>query len=132
MKFRLKPVEVDAERWFRNGDHSQDYAKDDVGLEDGELRTFTGAERKAKGWEGSVVRYFRKPGMGANRRCLSCQNYMLDHGWIDGPGGGQTVCPGDWVVTCQDGSYLVRKPEQFAVMFEQQHASAVPALKDVT
>lgn len=54
MKFRKKPVVIEATQWFMNGDHPNDYAQDQQGLEGGELRAFTGAERKAKGWEGAL------------------------------------------------------------------------------
>ena len=55
MQFRKKPVVIEATQWGKNGDHPEDYAKDTQGLENGELRTFTGAERKAKDWEGAKI-----------------------------------------------------------------------------
>jgi hypothetical protein len=74
-EFRKKPVTVTASQWFANGDHPADYAEDDVGFENGELRTFTGAERKANGWEGAVVRYFRRPDVDGERRLPALRPY---------------------------------------------------------
>lgn len=91
--------------WNKNGDHPDDYAEDTQGLENGELRTFTGAERKEKGWEGSVVRYFRHPNIEGSTKCLHCGHIAHDHGWIDSGGKGITVCPGDVVITTKSKPY---------------------------
>ena len=61
MKFRKKPVVIEATQWFKNGDHPLDYFFDQDGLENGEMRVFPGSERREKGWEGGVVRYYRHP-----------------------------------------------------------------------
>jgi hypothetical protein len=82
-RFTKKPVTVDAAQWFKNGDHPQDYSKDNEGLEGGELRTFTAAERKANDWEGDIVRYFRHPGVGGETPCKHCGIRMHEHGWIE-------------------------------------------------
>ena len=118
MRFRKKPVEVDATRWFKNGDHPGDYEKDTAGFENGELRTFTGAERKSKGWEGGVVRYFRRPDVAGNLACRHCGRRMNDHGWIDTLEGGHIVCPGDWVITGVKGEHYPCKPDIFEATYE--------------
>lgn len=46
MKFRKKPVVIEATRWFKNGDHPLDYSKDHTGFDNTPLRTFTAAERR--------------------------------------------------------------------------------------
>ena len=61
MKFRKKPVVVEAHQWFKNGDHPDDYTKDQEGLEGGEMRTFSAGYRRARNWEGDVVRTFDAP-----------------------------------------------------------------------
>ena len=43
MKFRKKPVVIEATQWFKNGDHPGDYSRDHDGFENGELRKFSGA-----------------------------------------------------------------------------------------
>jgi hypothetical protein len=118
MKFRKKPVVIEATPWFKNGDHPEDYADDHQGLEGGELRTFTGDERKAKGWEGSVVRYYRTPAMDGGQPCKHCGQLMQDHGWIDTLEGGHIVCPGDYVITGVKGERYPCKPDIFAATYE--------------
>ena len=105
MKYRLMPIVVDAIQWFKNGDHPEDYTNDSVGLEDGNLRTFTGAYRKEKEWEGSVVRYYRTPDMDGQTPCKHCSVIMHNHGWIDTLERGHIVCPGDWIITGVDNEY---------------------------
>ena len=61
MKFRKKPVVIDATQWFKNGDHPLDYSRTHHRLDQGEMREFPPEERKAKAWEGDIVRYFRRP-----------------------------------------------------------------------
>lgn len=119
-KFRKKPVVVEATQWFNNGDHPQDYAKDHDGFENGELRAFTGAERKTKGWEGDVVRYFRHPGVPGDSGCKHehCCASMHVHGWIDTLEGGHIVCPGDWIITGVQGENYPCKPDIFAATYE--------------
>jgi hypothetical protein len=118
MKFRKKPVVIRATQWFKNGDHPADYAKDTQDFEGGELRTFTGAQRRAKGWEGQVVRYFRRPDVDGHRACQKCGNVMHDHGWVDTLEGGHIVCPGDWIITGVKGEIYPCKPDIFAATYE--------------
>ncbi len=118
MKFRKKPVVIEATQWFKNGDHPDDYASDQHGFENGALRIFTGAERKAKGWEGGVVRYYRHPSGDGHEPCKHCGRIMHEHGWIDTQEGGHIVCPGDWVITGVQGEHYPRKPDIFAATYE--------------
>lgn len=99
MKYQLKPLIVDAIQWFKNGDHPLDYANEKVGLENGEIRKWTGAECKANEWEGQVVRYYRNPFHNGKTICGRCGRTMHEHGWIDSGKDSETVCPGDWVIT---------------------------------
>lgn len=112
------PATVRAAVWNKNGDHPLDYAEDTQGLEDGEMRTFTGAERKEKDWEGSVVRYFRHPHVDGELLCPHCGVRMHEHGFIDIPGihSDRVVCPGDYVVTTNDG-YHAMKPAVFEALY---------------
>jgi len=118
MKYRKKPVVIEATQWFKNGDHPQDYAKIVEGLENGEMRTWTGAEAQALGWEGQIVRYYRSPVIDGRGTCRHCAQIMHDHGWIDTLEGGHIVCPGDWVITGVAGEHYPCKPDIFAATYE--------------
>lgn len=108
---------VEAVLWNKNGDHPEDYVSDVQGFENGELRTFTGEERKAKEWEGSFVGYFRHPDIPGTKVCSSCNKTMHEHGWIDRNGpNGITVCPGNYIVSNDFSLYTVN-PEAFKETF---------------
>lgn len=118
MKFRKKPVVIEASQWLKNGDHPLDYIDAHEGLEGGAMRVFTGAERKANGWEGDVVRYYRHPEVGGETPCKHCGVRMHEHGWIDTLEGGHIVCPGDWIITGVHGEHYPCKPDIFAATYE--------------
>jgi len=117
-KFRKKPVVIEASQWFKNGDHPADYEHDQDGMEKGVQRTFSGAERKARGWEGGIVRYYRRPDDSGSRACEHCSKTMHEHGWIDTLEGGHNVCPGDWIITGVKGERYPCKPDIFAATYE--------------
>lgn len=108
MKFRQRPVEIQATRWFRNGDHPED----DTGRMRPEIDVC----------EGAVVRYYRRPEtrFGDEVLCPACGIRYHEHGFIDVPGGGYRVCPGDWIVTENDGERRPCKPD----LFEKTYHSA--------
>jgi hypothetical protein len=83
--------------WNKNGDHPNDYVGDTEGLENGEMRTFSGEYRKERDWEGSVVRRYRHPNVPGTNVCAHCGETLHDHGWIDKED--QEVCPGDVILT---------------------------------
>lgn len=56
MKFRKKPVVIEAAQWFKNGDHPED-----------ERREFIGSNGQPFLGEGSIVRYFRHPAVTPTR-----------------------------------------------------------------
>lgn len=120
MKFRKRPVVIEATQWFKNGDHPLDYSKTHDGFENGELRQFSPGERKANGREGDVVRYFRRPdkAYAGERQCDKCGEIMHVHGWIDTLEGGHIVCPGDWIITGVKGEHYPCKPDIFAATYE--------------
>lgn len=117
-KYRKKPVVVEATQWFKNGDHPLDYSRTHDGLENGELRQFTSVERKAKGWEGDIVRYFRHPDVPGKSACKHCGEAMDNHGWIETLEGGHIVCPGDWIIKGVAGEFYPCKPDIFAATYE--------------
>ena len=107
MRFRKKPVVIEATQWFKNGDHPDD--GDEV---------FTSGEYAGEKYEGKVVRYFRCPNTPGNKRCYQCGKTMHVHGWIDTLEGGHIVCPGDWIITGVKGEQYPCKPDVFAATYE--------------
>ncbi len=93
MKFKKKPVVVEAEQWFS-------------------VSPYDGTQR--------VVDYFRDPHISGDRRCFQpgCPAMMHDHGWMDTPEGGHRVCPGDWIITGIAGEKYPCKPDIFERTYE--------------
>lgn len=124
MKFRKKPVVIDATQWFKNGDHPLDYAEDRPGFHRDETTdellevVITGAHAKAHDWEGQVVRYFRRPDVADETPCRHCGLTMHVHGWIDTKEGGHIVCPGDFVITGVQGERYPCKPDIFSATYD--------------
>ena len=116
--FRKKPVVIEASQWLKNGDHPEDYYYDTDGFDGGELKTFSGEYRKERGWEGSVVGYYRSPELDGQTVCKHCGDIMHNHGWIDTLEGGHIVCPGDWIITGVAGERYPCKPAIFAATYE--------------
>ena len=111
MRFRKKPVVIEATQWFKNGDHPQD----DV------MRPFEDTGKiPAEPREGSIVRYFRRPEpeYSGNTVCRYCGKIMQVHGWIDRREGGHNVCPEDWIVTGVEGEHYPCKPSIFKKTYE--------------
>jgi len=107
-KYRKRPVVIEAEQWFKNGDHSED-----------EIRVITGTDGRMFNSEGKVVRYFRDPGVDGQSTCSHCDKIMHVHGWIDTLEGGHVVCPGDWIITGVAGEKYPCKPDIFAQTYEE-------------
>ena len=107
MKFRKKPVVIEATQWFRNGDHPQDGGE-----------RFESGEFKGGLLEGKVVRHFCHPTVPGTNGCRYCDKKMHDHGWIDTLEGGHIVCPGDWIITGVKGENCPCKPDIFAATYE--------------
>jgi hypothetical protein len=103
--FRKKPVVIQAAQWFKNGDHPLDY---------------TYESERIRGWEGKVVRYFRRPDISGEDACSHCGIRMNDHGWIETLEGGHIVCPGDWIITGVKGERYPCKPDIFEKTYEPE------------
>lgn len=104
MKFRKKPVVIEAHQWFKNGDHPDDNS--------GRMRP------NIEVCEGMVVRYFRHPNISGDEVCSKCGEMMNVHGWIDTLEDGHNVCPGDWIITGVKGERYPCKPDIFAATYE--------------
>ena len=104
MKYRKKPVVIEAHQWFKNGDHPED-------------GTAESAER-ALSHEGLVVRYYRNPKHYGQDPCPECGVLYHAHGWIDTLEDGHRVCPGDWIITGVQGERYPCKPDIFEATYE--------------
>ena len=133
-KFIKLAETVEAHRWFKNGDHPGDYAKDREGFKDGEpgVHVYTADFCREHQWEGEVVRYFRRPDVKGTDIChrLGCGRTMHDHGWIDQGGEGDVVCPGKWVVG-DHPPYLVLSHGTMMAGYEQVSGLKTPAKEAV-
>lgn len=109
MKYRKKPVVIDATQWFKNGDHPEDYPNRFVGR-------WEGIERADA--EGLIVRHHRQPNVPGADACAKCSAIMHVHGWVDTLEGGHIVCPGDWIITGIAGEYYPCKPDIFNATYE--------------
>jgi hypothetical protein len=117
MKYRKKPVVIDATQWFKNGDHPDDGDErfpPKTALSDAR---YTG-EFAGELYEGKLVRYFRRPDVSGDRACQHCSLTMHVHGWIDTKEGGHIVCPGDWIIQGVKGEFYPCKPDIFAATYE--------------
>lgn len=107
-KYRKRPIVIEAEQWFKNGDHSGDACY-----------PITSDEGTCFMSEGKIVRYYRTPDGDSHDTCKNCANKMYQHGWIDTLEGGYIVCPGDFIVTGLISGYVTCKPEVFALEYER-------------
>ena len=118
--FTKRPVTITADRWFRNGDHPDDYAKPVQGFEHGHPFTYSPQHQRLNNWEGQVVRYLRSPGEDYDEECLClyCLEATRIHGWVDTLEGDHIVCPGDWIVTGAQGERYPVKPAIFEATYD--------------
>jgi len=107
MRFKKKPVIIEATQWFKNGDHPQDGHP-----------WVSNTEGDPVPVEGKVVRYFRSPQVKGDKTCAMCNNIFHDHGWVDTLEGGHIVCLGDWIITGVKGEHYPCKPDIFAMTYE--------------
>jgi hypothetical protein len=110
MKFRKKPIVVEATQWFKNGDHPEDHCEL-VSVDQGEALALT---------DGKVVkRYEDEDHLPGECNCIHCGEKMYYHGWIDTLEGGHVVCPGDWIITGVKGERYPCKPDIFEKTYER-------------
>ena len=109
MKYRKKPVVIEATQWHKNGDHPDDGPCESA---------FEPAYEPTSPHEGEVVRYFRRPDVDGAARCRECDCRFSIHGWIDTLEGGHRVCPGDWIITGVKGERYPCKPDIFEATYD--------------
>lgn len=114
MKYRKKPVVIEAIQWFKNGDHPKDDCYrpfEDSSLIPNEQR------------EGKIVRYFRDPfrdpWFSGSAICKHCNYTYHEHGWIETLEGGHRVCVGDWIIEGIKGEFYPCKPDIFEMTYER-------------
>ena len=92
-------IELEAYRWYQNGDHPDDEYE------------------KGTGNEGKIVRRYRNPKCDGQTICPAfCGYIMHDHGWLYSVENGQIICPGDWVIKGANGIYFSVHPSIFEEM----------------
>lgn len=115
MKYKNKPVEIEAAQWFKNGDHPLDNRE-----------TFIGSDGEPFLGEGNVVRYYRHPNVPGEKMCESCGHTYHGHGFIDDSQYSVAVCPGDYIITARDGHYLPLSAQEFERTYEPVSLPASP------
>lgn len=99
MKYRKKPVVIEATQWFKHGDHPS---------------VLPHVDRLA-------------PDQPMHATCHNCgraqsrEEFFATHGLIgtlEDLGEGQLVCPGDWIITGVKGEMYPCKPDIFAATYE--------------
>lgn len=124
--FQAKPIRKKAAQWFKNGDHPEDYTVAHHGFDaTSRLVVYSPEVRKANGWEGDIVRYFRRPDVDGQKVCPLCDHNMNDHGWIATLEGGHIVCVGDWIITGVEGEFYPCKPHILEKSYERVEDSVV-------
>lgn len=92
MKFRHKPVVIEAQQWFCVSEYVEGIRRD--------------------------VDYYRTPALDGQNPCKHCGVILHDHGWIDTLEGGHIVCPGDWIIQGVKGELYPCKPDIFELTYE--------------
>ena len=88
MKFRKKPLVIEAEQWWKDGDNI--YV------------------------DSYMACFDHDPQMD----CNICGNPYINHGYITTLEGRQLVCPGDWIITGVKNEKYPCKPDIFELTYE--------------
>lgn len=89
-KYIKKPIPVEAVQWFKQGDHPNVQVR------------------------GNIPDHWC-------HKCEKCGHYTDEHGDIktlEGKGGAQEVCPGDWIITGVQGENYPCKPDIFEATYD--------------
>ena len=89
MKYRKKPVVIEAEQWNKDWKHPIVEPFADMGI----------------GWNYGL--------------CKQCGESYEYHGKVKTLEGDMTVCPGDWIITGIKGEYYPCKPDIFEKTYEE-------------
>lgn len=106
-------------RWWKNGDHPDDNVEM-IEVTDGD-----GNFLRNDLSEGEVVRRWAHPtiqGYAIHTGEASCGQPWFVHGWIDQGEDGLTVCPGDWVITLDEGYDVAKEDPMVPVTYDESYA----------
>lgn len=104
MKYRKKPVIIEAEQWFKVT-YDREASPD---ITPGSAPIYH-----------LQVGYYRTPELDGQSKCKHCGDIMHNHGWIDTLEGGHIVCPGDWIITGVKGEIYNCKSDIFEMTYEK-------------
>ena len=106
-----KVTTVEAVQWFKVGDHPNDRL--------GEVLAHPHMVGDVKrGAESAYIKpYQTSKNLGGKRDTL-CGEAWRDHGLLDSNGIKIVVCPGDWIVTEEDGRSYTERPADFATKYK--------------
>ena len=116
---RKKPVLIQAIRWWKNGDHPLDCAKDRWLFKNGELHAWSVQEARQLGLEGDLIHPYFTSSLQTDVTCALCKTTLHQHGWLPTREGGLIICPGDWIITDGNGEHRTCKPDDFAITYEK-------------
>lgn len=120
MRYIKTPEEIiEAEQWFKNGDHSRD-----------ECEVINHGSPEEYLSEGKFVRRFRHPDpeYSGEKICPYCRSPYHVHGWIDTTAIGESVsfskrelmvCPGDYIIKLKEEGYQIRSRHSFERAYTQ-------------
>lgn len=91
-KFRKRPIEIEANQWFKIGDHEKVVRTEQDHL--------------------TPSRLF------LTNTCKKCKDNYYNHGWVGTLEGGHIVCPGDWIIKGVRGEFYPCKPDVFEKSYE--------------
>lgn len=98
MKYRKKPVVIEATQWWKHGDHP--------------------AVKKVIVQEYVNGIAVETPGANTHWHELDTPEQAATHGWIRTLEGGHVVSPGDWIITGVKGEQYPCKPDIFELTYE--------------
>ena len=88
MKYRKKPVIINAEQWMKHGDND------------------------------NVSKYCDTILYVEHDLCPVCKKELFEHGLVETLEGYHRVCPGDWIITGVQGERYPCKPDIFELTYE--------------
>ena len=107
MKYQKKSVIVEAYQWEKLGDHSEDGTEEEANIVQSYMENITNPH------------VLSLPYSIDDTTCHKCYKPLCEHGWIKPAkwSDGCRVCPGDWIVTEDDGSVWACPNENFKEIY---------------
>lgn len=106
-----KTTTVEAVQWFKVGDHPKDRI--------GEVLSHPHMKGEVvRGPESAFIVPYKPPKHVKERNDTLCGETWSAHGILDSDGVKIIVCPGDWIVTEEDGWSYTERPTTFATKYK--------------